>query len=75
MFDFLCSLAEDNGMQKCIAKDIAYACSVSGEDWNTTCRMSMKYYIDCRQDGPNPFYDTMSFDNIALAWVFIYQVT
>ena len=74
-FDFLCSLQKANEIQKCIADDIFYACAVSGENITTTCKLSAQYYTDCKQDGPNPFYDTMSFDNIALAWVFIYQVT
>ena len=74
-FDFLCSLPKDGGIQKCTPNAISYSCAVSGNDLNTTCKLSAKYYNECRQDGPNPFYDTMSFDNIALAWVFIYQVT
>ena len=70
--DFLCSLPKDNGMQVC--SDIWNACLVNGGDFNTTCKDSTKYYTKCKQDGPNPFFNTMSFDNIAMAWVFIYQV-
>lgn len=32
------------------------------------------YYSTCQPDGPNPFYDTTSFDNIGIAWIAIFQV-
>ena len=60
-------------MQSC--SEIYDDCSIKGLASNTTCRIFGNYYTDCRQDGPNPYYDNMSFDNIAMAWIFIYQVS
>ena len=36
-------------------------------DWN-------QYYTDCRPSDQNPFHGAISFDNIGLAWVAIFQV-
>ena len=33
-----------------------------------------QYYNNCTPNGPNPFYDTTSFDNIGIAWIAIFQV-
>jgi len=33
------------------------------------------YYTECRQGSTNPFQDSISFDNIGLAWIAIFQVT
>eukprot|EP00794_Sanderia_malayensis_P008910 gene8910-9862_t len=68
--DFLCSLT--GGMQKC--SDIIAVCSEGGIHGNTTCAGLSNYYSKCEQNGPNPYYDNMSFDNIAMAWIFIFQV-
>ena len=34
-----------------------------------------QYYTVCRTAGPNPFLGSISFDNILLAWVAIFQVS
>jgi len=36
-------------------------------DWN-------QYYSSCRPVGNNPYFGAISFDNIGLAWVAIFQV-
>ena len=38
------------------------------------CLDTRRYYRTCRRDGPNPYYGSVSFDNFAMAFVFIYQV-
>ncbi|XP_015766817.1 PREDICTED: voltage-dependent T-type calcium channel subunit alpha-1H-like [Acropora digitifera] len=70
--DFVCSLPEDGGTSRCSnisPKDTN--CSGSFEDnsinWN-------KCYNICKEVGPNPFYDLVSFDNIGIAWIVIFQV-
>jgi len=41
---------------------------------NSVCVNWNQYYINCTPNGPNPFYDTTSFDNIGIAWIAIFQV-
>ena len=41
---------------------------------NDSCVNYNQYYTECRQDGPNPFEEAISFDNIASAWIAIFQV-
>ena len=48
--------------------------SITGNTTNSSCLDANRHYRKCRQDGPNPYYGSISFDNIAMAWVFIYQV-
>ena len=42
-------------------------------EYNRFGPFSNKHY-ECVQDGPNPFYTTVSFDNIGSAWIVIFQV-
>lgn len=70
--DFVCSLPEDGGTSRCSnisPKDTN--CSGSFEDNSIICK---KYYNICKEVGPNPFYDLVSFDNIGIAWIVIFQV-
>lgn len=79
--DFVCSLPEDQGTSRCCDIDRYYdneECHGSFEN-NTVVNDSVcvnwnKYYITCKQEGNNPFYDTTSFDNIGIAWMAIFQV-
>ena len=71
--DYLCSLPKDDGMGSCPPNSTMLGCSINGEGVSKACKMAANY-SKCKGDGPNPYYDTMSFDNIALAWIFIYQV-
>lgn len=40
----------------------------------TSCVNYNQYYTECRAEGPNPFQQAISFDNIASAWIAIFQV-
>jgi len=80
--DFVCSLPQDHGTSKCSDIDPYYLdnkeCHGSFENSSVVnisqCVNWNKYYITCRADGINPFYDTTSFDNIGIAWIAIFQV-
>ena len=83
--DFICS--NDSGMTKCFdvpafhyqnRKELCNASAVPGGDGNLptneSCVNWNQYYNDCRPVGSNPFQGAISFDNIGLAWVAIFQV-
>ena len=81
--DFICSLPKDSGMARCSSLSHFYAeesrCNGSFVPGNMTtpnssCVNWNQYYDTCRQEGPNPFYDNTSFDNIGIAWIVIFQV-
>ncbi len=38
------------------------------------CINLSRYYTQCRPGAPNPFQGAITFDNILLAWVAIFQV-
>ena len=42
--------------------------------WDGSCVNWNQYYTECRALAPNPFLGSISFDNIGLAWVVIFQV-
>ena len=80
--DFICSRPEHDGMTRCT--DIpsyvhnGITCNAAGTnstlqsdgsciDWN-------RYYSACKP-ATNPFKGSISFDNIGLAWVAIFQVS
>ena len=85
--DFICSQDDDNGMTRCA--DIPprvknkVPCNGSlpldGSEFNETeagtCLNWNQYYSECRPVGNNPFHGAISFDNIGLAWVAIFQVS
>lgn len=77
--DYICSLPQDGGMQNC--SGILQHCLTQppqppsgNSSGSSNCSDIAKYYTTCQKKGPNPYYDNMSFDNIAMAWIFIYQV-
>ena len=80
--DFVSSLPDDHGTSKCSDIDRCYQnnkeCNASfGNNYagnNSQCVNWNKYYGTCQPDGPNPFYDTTSFDNIGIAWIATFQV-
>lgn len=41
---------------------------------NESCVNWNQYYTVCRNESTNPFQGTISFDNIGLAWIAIFQV-
>lgn len=82
--DFICHLEQDHGTRSCNDVPNKYdynLCqahykmhSIYGNATNTSCLDAHRYYRTCKQEGPNPYYGSISFDNIAMAFVFIYQV-
>ncbi|XP_066934051.1 voltage-dependent T-type calcium channel subunit alpha-1H-like isoform X1 [Clytia hemisphaerica] len=84
--DYVCHLPHDFGSRSCdqIPKHYdfklcqtyynLYDQKFENATANNSCLDARRYYRSCRQDGPNPYYGSVSFDNIALAFVFIYQV-
>lgn len=42
---------------------------------NSSCVNWNQYYTLCKPVGSNPFQGAISFDNIGLAWVAIFQVS
>ncbi|XP_049817444.1 voltage-dependent T-type calcium channel subunit alpha-1H-like isoform X2 [Aethina tumida] len=83
--DYICSKADHSGMHTCDNlqpyKDGCNTCNLTIEekaqpeyinddnfcvDWNR--------YLECRDNGTNPFQNTISFDNIGMAWVSIFLV-
>lgn len=81
--DFVCSAPEDRGTSKCSDIKPYYLdgtdCHGSFENNtvmnNPDCVNWNQYYNNCTPNGPNPFYNTTSFDNIGIAWIAIFQVT
>ena len=56
-------------------------CNESAAPWsnntasNDSCVNWNQYYTDCKAGVKNPFQGAISFDNIGLAWVAIFQVS
>jgi len=80
--DFICSQPQDHGMTKC-SELPAYTDPVTGRPCNGSvydppstdeCVNWNQFYSSCRAVGNNPFQGAISFDNIGLAWVAIFQV-
>jgi len=84
--DFICSSVDSEGMTKCsnlspfILHSLQLQCnrsaSLSSDNapTNDSCVDWNVYYTDCRPSDHNPFHGAISFDNIGLAWVAIFQV-
>lgn len=82
--DFICSQPEDEGMTKCsqlphfVLNNVQ--CNDSAETFsnnsltNQSCIDWNQYYTKCKTSDHNPFQGAISFDNIGLAWVAIFQV-
>ena len=83
--DFICSQAEDSGMTKCTdLPEYLYngrRCNGSALPHGTSlptngsCVNWNQFYTLCKPVGSNPFQGAISFDNIGLAWVAIFQVS
>lgn len=80
--DFICSQPHDNGMTKCTELPV-YTDPTTGRPCNGSvysplsageCINWNQFYSSCRSVGNNPFQGAISFDNIGLAWVAIFQV-
>jgi len=80
--DFICSQPQDNGMTTCselpaYTEPTGRLCNSSAYDPPSAdqCVNWNQYYSVCRAVGHNPFQGAISFDNIGLAWVAIFQVS
>lgn len=86
--DFICAMDSEPGMLHCsdieprVKNGLKCTEDFFPEDLNpeyraehnSTCVNYNQYYTECRRDGPNPFLESISFDNIAQAWIAIFQV-
>lgn len=82
--DFICSQPEDDGMTKCNEvpnyRHMYRMCNDSAAPFsnntptNQSCVNWNQYYTVCKNESTNPFQGTISFDNIGLAWIAIFQV-
>ncbi|XP_038632326.1 voltage-dependent T-type calcium channel subunit alpha-1G isoform X4 [Scyliorhinus canicula] len=84
---FICSLLKDNGMRycrsvpqrrvnnmECTLDDTSYYLLLSNSTDNTSCINWNQYYTQCQPADHNPFKGAINFDNIAYAWIAIFQV-
>ncbi|XP_078274277.1 voltage-dependent T-type calcium channel subunit alpha-1H isoform X1 [Rhinoraja longicauda] len=86
---FICSLPQDNGMQKCQdlpnMKENGAECFLSVDSNNhlkygvevknaSGCINWNQYYNVCRTGDVNPHKGAINFDNIGYAWIAIFQV-
>lgn len=82
--DYICSQPDDAGMTKCAelppfeyeGRKCNHSAVPLADNTPTAdfCVNWNQYYSLCRQVGSNPFQGAISFDNIGLAWVAIFQV-
>lgn len=82
--DYVCSMPEYNGIYHCqqltlsnMTQDLT--CKVTNQslvniDESEICSDYLQFYNTCRTSGPNIFYDNISFDNFAMAFIAIFQV-
>jgi len=47
---------------------------LNSSSMSSSCINWNVYYNECRPDSTNPFQGSISFDNIGLAWIAIFQV-
>lgn len=82
--DYICSMPEETGMKYCTDLPLydyeGIQCNGTAREFsnnspsNDSCVNWNQYYTDCRAGDKNPFKGAISFDNIGLAWVAIFQV-
>nr|AIJ29365.1 voltage-gated T-type calcium channel [Trichoplax adhaerens] len=82
--DYVCSLPEYNGIHHC--RDLTLSnltldltCKITNQTLASqygdgTCTEYLQFYDTCSTSGPNIFYDNISFDNFAMAFIAIFQV-
>jgi hypothetical protein len=83
--DYICSMDGFGGMKECKnLPEYVYAgtrCNASASMYgnntptNGSCVNWNQYYTECKPEAVNPYKGTVSFDNIGLAWVVIFQVS
>lgn len=84
MKDFICARRGGGGMMQCADLPLfihnGRRCNETAAPWsnntptNESCVNWNQYYTDCKAGVKNPFQGAISFDNIGLAWVAIFQV-
>ncbi|XP_025084578.1 voltage-dependent T-type calcium channel subunit alpha-1G-like isoform X7 [Pomacea canaliculata] len=84
LVDYICSHPSDGGMLKCEnLPEFEYEgirCNGTAQMYtnntptNDSCVNWNQYYTSCIPEATNPFKGAVSFDNIGLAWVVIFQV-
>ncbi len=84
--DLICSRTDYEGMTKCdklppfvynsMQCNMTAVTSLYGDNspTNVSCVDWNRYYTNCAASDHNPFQGAISFDNIGLAWVAIFQV-
>lgn len=82
--DFICSKESESGMRYCSGlprfEYEGIKCNASARLYsnntptNDSCVNWNQYYTNCTAGDKNPFQGGVSFDNIGLAWVAIFQV-
>ncbi|XP_052824853.1 voltage-dependent T-type calcium channel subunit alpha-1I isoform X2 [Octopus bimaculoides] len=82
--DYICSKPGESGMRKCSNLPLfsyeGIKCNASAKannnnnPANDSCVNWNQYYTSCETGDKNPFRGAISFDNIGLAWVAIFQV-
>ncbi|KAK7506411.1 hypothetical protein BaRGS_00002523 [Batillaria attramentaria] len=82
--DFICSKPEDGGMRRCenlpLYEYEGILCNGTARLYsnntptNDSCINWNQYYTNCTPLAQNPFMGAVSFDNIGLAWVVIFQI-
>lgn len=82
--DYICSKPGESGMRKCsnlplfsyegIKCNASAKANSNNNPANNSCVNWNQYYTSCEAGDKNPFRGAISFDNIGLAWVAIFQV-
>ena len=79
--DYVCSLPGNSGLSKCEQSHFNQHDS-NDRDCNNSCPQAKntssywnKYYTTCRDSGENIYWGSISFDNIGIATIAIFQVS
>ena len=82
--EYICGTQDSDGMMKCENfpnyMENGIYCNESASLYsnntatNHSCVNWNQYYNSCEAKAHNPFFGAISFDNIGLAWVAIFQV-
>lgn len=77
--DYVCSLPGNSGLSKC-DKSHFNPPDINENECNNNCSLPInsscwnQFYTTCRASGENIYWGSVSFDNIAIATVAIFQV-
>ena len=76
--DYVCSLPGNNGLSKCDKSQFDRHDPTPNQSYSPPVNTSSywnKYYTTCRDSGENIYWGSISFDNIGIATVAIFQVS